>query len=89
MRLKLSRNIDHCNLGLSQRDISWKTFLFCIESWKNIQKAKKIHNPFVLFQQKRQGEVKNEQILDVLIYSTILKESFLPHCPQRSISGDT
>ena len=38
---------------------------------------------------KKQGDVKNEQILDVLIYSTIVKESFLPHCPQRSISGDT
>ena len=26
---------------------------YCIESWKNIQKTKRIHNPFLLLQQKK------------------------------------
>ena len=33
-------------------------FFYCTASWKNMQKEKRIHNPFLLLHQKRLGEVK-------------------------------
>ena len=38
---------------------------------ENMKKAKRIHNPFLLLQQKKKGpgKVKNVELLDVLIYT--------------------
>ena len=46
---------------------------------KKFQKAKRIHHPFLLLQQKRLGEVKNEQVLDLLIHSMIVKTQVYWH----------
>ena len=61
-----------------------------------MQKAKRIHNVFFLLQQKRLRDVKNVQILDVLIHSTTVEARLLayiflsfPHCPERLIAGVT
>ena len=71
-------------------------FSLLVESWKNIQKAKRIHNLCLLLQQKGLGEVKNVQLSDFLIHSTTVKVQLLPyiflsfpHCPQRLIAGVT
>ena len=52
-----------------------------------MQKAKRIRNLFLMFQQKRLGEVKNVQLLDVLTHSATVKAHLLayiflsfPHC---------
>ena len=37
----------------------WVDHIYCIESWKNIQKTKSIQKSFLLLQQKRLEEVKN------------------------------
>ena len=61
-----------------------------------MQKAKRIYNPFLLPHQKRLGEVKNMQLLDVLINTTTVKSQLLvyiflhfPHYPQKLIIGAT
>ena len=67
-----------------------------VESWKHMQKAKRVHNCFLLGEQKKTGRGKECQFLDVVIHSTIAKAQLMAifflnscHCPQRLTAGVT
>ena len=69
--------IAYISVAYKKECILWKVFLCCIESWKNIHKAKTMYNRFFLLQRERLREVKNLQLLEILINSTIVMAQLL------------